>query len=237
MQRRPLIAAAAALSGWILHPLCAAQAQGTPPASATTPGDADPYWFIFLETGRPVPDDKAAVEAMQRGHIDNFKRLFAEGKLFAAGPMRDPARLKRGIVIVKASSRDILKSYFDPDAYVREGYMTLNAQPAIVHRALHHTGIDPNGIEENRIVLFSRAESGDRADVPVFLKRALDDGVIGAWYTLGDGPVGEVVFLRGTDETALRRTMAEYPGLRDQRATMTVWAQWLGKGVLRRGRC
>ncbi|OWQ46728.1 hypothetical protein CDL60_14860 [Roseateles noduli] len=194
---------------------------------------AEQYWFIFLETGKPVPDDKAAVAAMQTGHLENFKRLFADEKLFAAGPMRDPAKQKRGIVVVKAPNRQILLSYFEPDQYIREGYMVVNAQPATVHQALHHTGIDPNGIEENRIVLFSRAEAKDKDAVPIFLQRALDEGVIGAWYSLEDGPIGEVVFSRGTDETALRKTMAEYPGLSDQRVTMKIWGQWLGKGVLR----
>lgn len=222
MQRRSLIATAAAM------PALAAL-----PARAQTAIAAEQVWFIFLETGRPVPDDKAAVAAMQTGHLENFKRLFAEEKLFAAGPMRDPAKVKRGIVVVKAPNRQVLMSYFQPDEYVREGYMTVNAQPARVHQALHHTGIDPNGIEENRIVLFSRAEEKDRDAVPVFLKRALDEGVIGAWYSLEDGPVGEVVFSRGTDETALRKTMAEYPGLSDRRVTMKIWGQWLGKGVLR----
>lgn len=230
MQRRSLIAGATALSALsAVAPAARAQSGGAPPRSIA----AEQMWFIFLETGRPVPEDKAAVEAMQRGHLDNFKRLFADGKLFAAGPMRDPSRVKRGIVVVEAPNRQVLMSYFQPDEYVREGYMTVNAQMATVHQALHHTGIDPDGIEENRIVLFSRAEAKDKDDVPVFLKRALDDGVIGAWYSLEDGPVGEVVFMRGTDETALRKTMAEYPGLSDQRATMKIWAQWLGKGVLR----
>ncbi len=230
MQRRSLIAGAAALSALsTVAPTARAQAGGAPASIFA----AEQMWFIFLETGRPVPDDKAAVEAMQRGHLDNFKRLFAEGKLFAAGPLRDPSREKRGIVIVKAPNRQILMQYFQPDAYVREGYMTVNAQMATVHQALHHTGIDPDGIEENRIVLLSRAEPKDKDAVPVFLQRALDDGVIGAWYSLEDGPVGEVLFMRGTDETALRKAMAEYPGLSDQRATMKIWSQWLGKGVLR----
>ena len=135
--------------------------------------------------------------------------------------------------MAKAPNRQILLSYFEPDQYVREGYMVVNAQPATVHQALNHTGIDPDSIEENRIVLFSRAEEKDRDAVPIFLQRALDEGVIGAWYSLQDGPIGEVVFSRGTDETALRKTMAEYPGLRDQRVTMKIWGQWLGKGVLR----
>ena len=51
-------------------------------ARAATP-ESD-HWFIFLERGRKTPDDRAAVEAMQRGHIDNFKRLFALGASFRA---------------------------------------------------------------------------------------------------------------------------------------------------------
>jgi len=223
MQRRSLIAAATAMPVVMALP-----SRGQAQTLA-----AEQQWFIFLETGRPVPEDKAAVAAMQAGHLENFKRLFADGKLFAAGPMRDPARVKRGIVVVQAPNRQVLMSYFQPDEYVREGYMTVNAQPATVHQALNHTGIDPNGIEEHRIVLFSRAQEKDREAVPVFLKRALDEGVIGAWYSLEDGPIGEVVFMRGTDETALRKTMVEYPGLSDQRVTMKIWAQWLGKGVLK----
>lgn len=241
MQRRSLIAVAAsltALPALSTLPVSTARAQaGKPdatPAGARSVFAADTTFFIFLETGRPAPEDKAAVDAMQRGHLDNFKRLFAEGKLLSAGPLRDPSRAKRGIVVVKAPSRQVMMNYFEPDAYVREGYMTVDAQPAVVHQGLNHTGIDPEaGIEEHRIVLLSRAEEKDKADVPVFLQRALDQGVIGAWYSLEEGPIGEVLFSRGTDETALRKAMVEYPGLSDQRATMKIWGQWLGKGVLK----
>lgn len=244
MQRRSLIAVAASLSAlpaMSALPVSTARAQAAksdakPGSGPSSPRSfaADTTFFIFLETGRPTPDDKAAVQAMQRGHLDNFKRLFAEGKLLAAGPLRDPSRAKRGIVVVKAPSRQVLMNYFEPDAYVREGYMTVDAQPAVAHQGLNHIGIDPDaGIEEHRIVLFSRADEKDKAGVPVFLQRALDDGVIGAWYSLEDGPIGEVVFMRGTDETALRKAMVEYPGLSDQRVTMRIWGQWLGKGVLK----
>jgi len=68
MRRRDLSAACAALLTLAALAGCA-----TPPLAA--PRD----WFIFLETGRKTPDDRAAVAAMQRGHIDNFKRLFGEG--------------------------------------------------------------------------------------------------------------------------------------------------------------
>lgn len=54
---------------------------------------ADKFWFIFLETGKKTPADKELVGKIQRGHIDNFKRLHSEKKLFAAGPLQDPSTL------------------------------------------------------------------------------------------------------------------------------------------------
>ena len=102
--------------------------------------DKRPTWFIFLETGKQTPDDKEAVQKMQAGHIQNFKRLFGEKKLFAAGPLRDYSRTKRGIVVVKAESKAELLTYFQPDEYVREGYMTVNAVRSVAHKPLQHGG-------------------------------------------------------------------------------------------------
>ena len=68
------------ISIWLLALAACAQ---TPENRAMKP---DNFWFIFLETGKKTPDDKALVAQMQHGHIDNFKRLFGEQKLFAAGP-------------------------------------------------------------------------------------------------------------------------------------------------------
>lgn len=218
MLRRQLPAACAALAG------CA-----TPPPAA--PRD----WFIFLERGRKTPDDREAVAAMQRGHIDNFKRLFAEGRLFAAGPMRDPAGVKRGIVTVRATSLEELRGYFQPDEYVREGYMTLNAMPTTAHKALNTEGIDATRVEEVRIVMFGRApaDAAAAAARQAFLRGLLERGTVGAWYTLRDGPVAEVLFARTTDTAALQAACAGYPGLGADGATLSVWGQWLSPGVVR----
>lgn len=216
MRRRHLPAACAALAG------LAGCAAPPPPA----PRD----WFIFLETGRKTPDDRAAVMAMQRGHIDNFKRLFAEGRLFAAGPLRDPAGIQRGIVVVRAASMDELRGHFQPDDYVREGYMTLNAVPATAHKALNTEGIDATRVEEVRIVKLMRP-AGDAAAAArqAFLRGLVDRGVVGAWYTLHEGPVAEVLFACGTDSAALQAAFTGLPG----GGAVTVWAQWLSPGVLR----
>lgn len=226
MQRRALLSGLAASAtiplGW---PARDARAQGDQ-------GDLRD-WFIFLETGRPLPQDKAAVAQMQRGHLDNFKRLFAAGQLLAAGPLRDPARVKRGIVVLRAASHAQLLACFQPDEYVREGYMSVQAQPARVWRALNSTGIDPEGIEENRIALLSRGAPEAAAAQQAHLQQALAAGQLGAWYSLAEGPVAQVLFSRGADETVLRQALAGYPGLATQQLTLEVWPQWLGRGVLR----
>jgi len=195
------------------------------------------HWFIFLESGKPTPDDKEAVAKMQRGHIDNFKRLFAERKLLAAGPLRDPARIKRGIVVVRAASVAELLGYFQPDEYVRDGYMTVNAVPARVNKALNSEGIDDSAIEEVRIVQIQRPAARPAAEViarqGAFLQGLLDKGTLGAWYTLENGPVAEVLFARTTDTAMLETTLSGYPRADSQPAFVSIWSQWLGKGVLR----
>jgi uncharacterized protein YciI len=197
---------------------------------ATPPPAAPRDWFIFLESGRKTPDDRAAVMAMQRGHIDNFKRLFAEGRLFAAGPMRDPAGRKRGIVTVRAASMDELRGYFQPDEYVREGYLTLNAVPATAHKALNTEGIDATRVEEVRIVQVERpASDGAAAARQAFLRGLLERGVVGAWYTLHEGPVAEVLFARSTDTAEVQAAFSGLPG----GGEVAVWGQWLSPGVVR----
>lgn len=207
--------------------LATALTTGLARAADAPPIDA-PSWFVFLETGRPTPADPPAVQAMQRGHIDNFKRLFALGQLQAAGPMADPARLKRGIVVLRAHSLADLQAYFQPDDYVREGYMTLNAVPATARQPLHTTGIDASKIEEVRIALLPRPEPDTQASQRLAcLQARVAAGTVGAWYTLHEGPLAEVLLARGTDTTALEAALAPCNSPAPQ-----VWRQWISPGVV-----
>ena len=207
------------------------------PARAGDATDKRPSWFVFLERGQPAPADKAAVQKMQMGHIQNFKRLFAEKKLFAAGPMQDPAQQKRGMVVVKAKSHKQLLGYFDPDEYVRDGYLTVNARRCVVHKALNTENIDPDGIEEVRIVQITRptTKPGRRENklTTAFLQSLVDQGVAGAWYTLEGGDVAEVLFCHSKDTKALEAAFEPCPILKTSSARLLVWPQWLGKGVVK----
>ncbi len=194
-------------------------------------------WFIFLEAGRKTPDDKSLVVAMQRGHIGNFKRLFKLGRLMAAGPMSDPAGIKRGIVTVRAASFDELLNYFQDDAYVREGYMNVNAVRATAHKALNTEGIDDTTVEELRIVQIGRGNvMPDDATAQLrqsLLQDLVDRGSMGAWYTLHTGPVAEVLFARTRDTPGLEAAFSTYAGLGNGGVTLAVWTQWLSPGVVR----
>jgi len=168
------------------------------PSRAQATADKRPTWFIFLETGKQTPADKEAVQKMQAGHIQNFKRLFGEKKLFAAGPLQDPAGKKRGIVVVKAKSKAELLTYFQPDDYVREGYMVANAEQCVAHKPLNTAGIDPEGIEEERMVQITRPAKKptrkEKRENDAFIQALVDKGTVGAWYTLESGNVAEVLF-------------------------------------------
>jgi uncharacterized protein YciI len=194
-------------------------------------------WFIFMETGRKTPDDKQKVAQMQRGHIENFKRLFGEQKLVAAGPLQDPGGHKRGIVVVKAKSKEDVFKYFAPDEYVRDGYLTLNAEASSVRKALSTEGIDPNGIEEVRIVQILRSggtvKDGEMKANHGFLQKLVDKGTIGAWYSMEKGPVSEVLSSKTADTKMLQDAFSQYPALAPGGANVVVWRQWLGKGVLK----
>lgn len=223
MRRRQLIASTLAASALAL------------PALQAGAADVADWYFIFLETGKPVPEDKAAVQKMQQGHLANFSRLHAEGKLFAAGPLRDPAKIKRGIVIAKAASREELQRFFDPDEYVREGYMTVNAATAKPNKALTTLAVNPGGIDEARIVLIGRDDKALAAvqqQRRALLQQLVDEGRFGAWYSLNNGPVAEVLFAKSTDSEAVQSSLANYPGVADKTVSLDVWAQYIGKGVL-----
>ena len=196
----------------------------------------DEMWFVFLESGKKGFTERSALEEMQRGHVANFQRLFGEKKLLAAGPVKDPSEFKRGIVVVKAASQQALAGYFQPDQYVREGYLKLNAVPALVNRPLATDGIDSSGVEEGRIVQLMRSErtlsATEAAAQRAALQRLVDQGTFGAWYTLEAGPVAEVLFSRNRDDRTLQAALAGLPAVKGG-APVAVWSQWFAKGVLK----
>ena len=89
---------------------------------AKSEGDSKSRYWIFLVTGKSAAGvPKEEIAAKQKAHIDNFKRLAEQKVLFAAGPMADPAKTKRGIVLIEAESLEAAKAEYARDPYNAAG--------------------------------------------------------------------------------------------------------------------
>jgi uncharacterized protein YciI len=97
---------------------------------------------------------------MQKAHLENFKRLAGEGQLLTAGPLNDPQKQLRGIVVVRAADEQQLKKMFAPDPYIESGYLTVKAIPMRIVHGQIKTKLTPAGLEEFRIVALERKLPG-----------------------------------------------------------------------------
>lgn len=203
-----------------------------------------PSYFVFLVTGKNPP--KASPEDIQKyqtAHIDNFKRLFGEKKLMTAGPCADPEKTKRGIVVLAVKSEKEISECFKPDPYVSMGFMEVKAMKMTVHFGQINTNnIDPNGIEENRIVVFSAGavvadSTGVRAARQKHLDHIRNAGAkagLAFYASLGDSAdLRAVALFKGKDDEKISAWIKKDPLVKNGTLKAVKFPQWLGKGVLK----
>lgn len=188
-------------------------------------------WFVFLVRGS-ARADPAHVDEMQAAHIANFKKLFAEHKLLTAGPLQDPTEFRRGIVVLRVPNAEAVRQCFNTDPYVQAGVMHLevyrwDANP----KGINIKTIDPDAIEENRIVLLTGPEKpDDRAKWPHVAKRCAGK-VGGALH--GQGEIKEVRLFHGKDQQeAIEKALATDPAVKKGQVRFKVMPLWMAKGAL-----
>ncbi|MBS0261944.1 MAG: hypothetical protein JSS02_08300 [Planctomycetes bacterium] len=132
-------------------------------AFAQEPADSKPatkaplYW-IFLTTGKSTQGtERSEIEKMQAAHLANFGKLYQAGKLFAAGPMSDPQKKKRGIVVATAPDTKALAELFEPDPFIQNGFLTIDAIKMERVVGEFRTDIDANKLIEYRLVLLEKS--------------------------------------------------------------------------------
>jgi uncharacterized protein YciI len=216
----------------IIAVLCSIAASPAP----TDTHNADPLWFVFLTNGSGQrPDDRDELMKMQAAHIANFTRRFAEGKLLAAGPLNDPTRFLRGIVILRVPDKAAVLACFEGDPYVENRIMEVDAFRWDADRGLINTELpDPNSIEENRLLLVRPArgqepDSGRLAAHRAYAAKAYPSSVHGESQ---DGIFRRVFLFSGTDETGIRTAMAGDPLAADESIEFDLLPLWLAKDVL-----
>ncbi len=190
-----------------------------------------PLWFVFLVKGDHQPDaDKA--QSMQDAHIGNFKRLFLEHKLVAAGPLQDPSNFRRGIVILTVPSLEAVRQCFNTDPYVQAGVMHLEVYRWNADRKrIHLHSIDLTSIEENRIVLLFKGDSWPTKGKWPNVARH-EGGSIGGTFK-GPGEIKEVRLFAGTaSESKVKSALESDASIKSGKVKYAVIPLWVAKGTL-----
>jgi uncharacterized protein YciI len=193
---------------------------------------ATPIWFVFLVRGEHKADaDK--VQTMQADHIANFKRLFAEHKLLAAGPLDDSTQFRRGIVVLQVASQEAVRQCFNTDPYVQAGVMHLEVYRWEANtKGIDRKAIDPNAIEENRIAVFLGPEhSNAKMKWPKIARKAYGQ-VSGESF--GPGEIKEIRLFAGVkEEEKIKREMDADPSIKDGKVRYRIMPLWMAKGTLK----
>lgn len=181
----------------------------------------------------PGKDDN--VEAMQNAHIANFKRLFDEGKLFMAGPLQDPSKIKRGIIGVRAPDRETLMSYFKPDPYVMSGIMAVDANEWKVDMSKVATSFsDPDKIEEHRFAIVKAIRpttAGVLKQHEQYVKDRLKPALNG--LILRNKTFEEILFFKSTDTDALNKLFDQDPLVRLGYAVVELMPLWMSPETIK----
>ena len=204
-------------------------------ASMTAPAAASDLWWVFLTKGpHRVEIDPELLKQQQAEHVGNLGRLWHAGVAHLAGPLGDDGFL-RGIVVMTAASRDELMGHFEPDPFVRNGRLAVEAMRW--SGSLERLGkpSEPRGMQQATLVIVRNGPSwatGSRLD-PALLGRLAESGGLVLWGDLEDGGDKQAVLLfRQDDATAVAAALTADPAVADGRLVLATHPQYVGSGML-----
>jgi uncharacterized protein YciI len=200
-------------------------------------------YFVFLTSGKSAADvPKADLQKKQAAHLENFGALAKQGKLNLAGPLGDPKKFLRGVIMVKAPDDKTMAAYFDADPYVKEGFMNLEAHPISQRIGEPKVLLKVEGMDELRMIVFDYVET-DPA------KRSIPDKImtehIQYWEELektgrvglicrfvkNDPRIG-IAIVDSIPDAQIEELLRSDPLVANKIATYQLMPQYIGKGVL-----
>ncbi len=204
--------------------------------------DATIYW-IFLTTGKSIQGtDQAEIAKMQAAHLANFARLHKEGRLFTAGPMADPEKKMRGIVVVTAPDLTSLRALFEPDPFVEQGYLTIDAIEMQIAVGSFQGTVDPAKLAEYRLVVLEKsAPDGQEADAEVQSKnleycRSIHDTerlCFAAWLTENKQARRAILIFRTLADAQLTSLVDQLPAVKSHTWKPTVYPLYMSEGIVK----
>ena len=86
------------------------------------------YVMALLKIGPNRERTEAEAAALQRGHLDNIRRLADEGKLLLAGPFLDNGPL-RGIYVFDVTTVEEARALTESDPAIQAGSLVMDLHP------------------------------------------------------------------------------------------------------------
>lgn len=197
-------------------------------------------FFMFFVAGEGKrPTDQKELEAMQAAHIANMGAQAKLGKLVAAGPLADPTKIRRGIVVLTVEDEKEIPGLFKSDPYVQHDIMRVVTSGWKVDAKLFNPAVDPSSIVEHRLVLMRRGR-GMQPETEAMMKAhaALLDGMKKTHNLAVWGPaqnlegVREILIFTGKDTEGIEKKLREDAYVQKALLEPEILPLWMSKGVV-----
>jgi len=195
--------------------------------------DVKVFFAFFVKGDGKRPTDEGELQEMQRAHIANLQKQFAAKKLIAAGPLKDPTQVRRGIMVLTVKDDKEIAPLFETDPYVKHRIMTCEFEPWSVDVAKFNQKLpDPNAIEENRIVIVTPGQALSRPEIEAYdahVKATARKG-IGGW--VGKPGTRAIYLFQGPEEATLKSAFESGPLFAKGAIKVEVIPLWMAKEAL-----
>ncbi len=200
------------------------------------------YTFGFFVSGpNQAAGDPAELQRQQAEHIANLGRLAREGKLMMAGPLADPDRKLRGIIVLKGEkppqTKEEMEAIFGPDPFVQSGRLAFESLAWVTADGRMNPKVDSTAIEEHTFVMLQKGDGKAGPEAGAGHMAGLERMWRGGMLALS-GPVkgsestaGLLVFY-GTDREKIKAELAKDPMVKAGALTVKMMPLWLTKGAL-----
>lgn len=202
-------------------------------------------FFMFFVKGEGArPTDPKESEAVTKTHFSNMAEQVERGKLVAAGPLKDPTEVRRGITVLTLEDRRELANVFKRDEFVKRDMMRVEAAEWEVDAARFNPKVETTTIVDHRLVLLktgpgkSPETEAMRQQHKEYLDSLMKTHGLAVWGRLLPSDdkafldVREALIFLGDDTEGIEKALAKDIFVQRGLLTVEVLPLWMSKGVV-----
>lgn len=197
------------------------------------------FFMYFMKGDGQRPEDKGELEKMQAAHLANLTEQFKNKNILVAGPLQDPTKERRGIVVLHVENEDGVAALFKDDPYVKNNIMCISLMEWKVNPDAFKTGVgDPNSIVPYRLVIFTPGKSlrpvnarimKEHQDYMDNLKQTHKLGIRGEVSSAKK--IREVAIFEGEDTKGIEAALSQDPLVKAALLEVEIIPLWMMKGT------